>query len=127
MAQSIGGKIEVIPENGQAMLPLGNYSVDYWEYERTDAQGTIWKIQGYPALPIQFEISNQPTSLEINPEPITAALTVGGKSAYSFSQALEGPNRERIYLYHDNERIPPKVEITNQAKNFSVTLAGTYG
>lgn len=32
-----------------------------------------------------------------------------------------------VFLYRDKERIPPKVEITNQANSFSCTLTGTYG
>ncbi|MFC1763820.1 hypothetical protein ACFL6U_17315 [Planctomycetota bacterium] len=127
VAQPNGIKIGVIPENEQAVLPPGNYKVHYWEYKKIDAEGVMWKIHGYPTSPIQFEISDQPTALQINPEPIMATLTVGGQESYSFSQTLQGPAGETLYLYRDNVRIPPKVEITNQDKSFNATLSGTYG
>jgi hypothetical protein len=122
-----GGEFSVVPENGQATMPLGDYIVRHWVFEKTDTEGKVWKIQAYPPSSIRFKITDLPASLQIIPEPINTTLTVGGSSVYSFSQTLKGPAGETLYLYCDSERIPPKVEITNQAKNFSVTVTGTYG
>jgi len=122
-----GDRFSIVLENGQATMPLGDYIVRHWVFEKRDTEGKVWKIQAYPASSIRFKITDLPASLQINPEPINTTLTVGGSSDYSFSQTLKGPAGETLYLYCDNKRIPPKVEITNQAKNFSVTVTGTYG
>lgn len=122
-----GNAFSVVSQNGQATLPFGEYSVRRWTFQKKDAEGKVWKIQADSASSIQFKITELAAALQIAPERIQTTLTVGGSDDYVFWPTLQGLAGETLYLYCDDERIPPKVEITNQAKNFVVTLTGTYG
>lgn len=122
-----GDSFWVEPDNGQATLPSGHYSVRNWVFEKKDGEGPVWNITGYPTSSTGFEISATSASLRIIPEPITATLTVGYQDDIVFSQALHGPAGERLYVYRGDEQVPPRLEITNEARNFNITLTGTYG
>lgn len=121
-------KKSVRPENGKALLPYGEYTVEYWIYQKKDADGTPWKIKAYPAETMAFEIGAQPASLTITPEPVAAALTVRCRGDYQFSLDLKGPAGEKCYLSRRDVRVsPPTLEITNRDKSFNITLPSEYG
>ncbi len=43
-----GGEFSVVPENGQATMPLGDYIVRHWVFEKTDTEGKVIDVSfGY--------------------------------------------------------------------------------
>ncbi len=122
-----GDDLQVEPGSGEVALPRGHYSIRSWVFAKKDGEGRVWRITGYPASATGFEISDKPASLKIMPEPITATLTVEYQDETVFSQALHGPAGERLYVHRGDEQVPPRLEITNEARDFSITLTGTYG
>ncbi len=123
-----GVKRSVKPKDGRATLPQGKYKVRYWVFQKKDAEGKTWKLNGYGGSFKSFEITKDFLNLEIKPEPIQSSLEVRCRKDYIFSQSLKGPGGERLYLYCDGKRAdPPPVIITNQDKSFSVSMTGKYG
>lgn len=116
------------PEKGRAALPVGSYKLLYWNYQKQDAQGNLWRLQGYGGPIKEFQIGTEPVDLDIKPEPVEVELDVRCRGDYQFTLSLKGPAGERLYLYGgENPSDPPPIVITNQDKTFSVTLTGKYG
>jgi len=113
--------------DGRAILPIDTYRVKSWIYQKTDADGKLWKLEGYVG-PIQsFTIGSEPTRLDIKPEPLKASLSVRARGDYVFYISLKGPAGETIYINGPQQSRPPSLEITNQDKSYAVTIAGKYG
>lgn len=123
-----GTKMSIDPKNGSAILPVGKYKLKCWIYQKKDAEGISWKLHGHPGPIKEFEISKEPITLDINPEPINASLDVKCRGDYIFSQSLRSNAGEKLYIYRNGKRTdPPLLIITNQDKTFSVFMIGKYG
>lgn len=118
----------VEPENATAALPVGTYKLNYWTYQKHDAQGDRWELRGYGGPIKEFQIGPEPVVLDIKPEPVDVSIDVRSGDGYLLILALKGPAGERLYLSGgQNPNVPPPIIITNQDKTFSVTLTGKYG
>lgn len=123
-----GTKTTIEPTDGRAILPVGKYIIRDWIYQKTDAEGNLWKLQCYAGPIRNFEIGDQPVTLAIKPEPVNVSLKVTCAGDYVFTLSLTGPAGERLYLHGGKTPDqPPPIVITNQDKSFSVTLTGKYG
>lgn len=123
-----GTKTSIEPTGGRAILPVGKYIIRDWIYQKTDAEGNLWKLQCYAGPIRNFEIGAEPVSLAIKPEPIDVSLNVRCQDEYIFTLSLTGPAGERLYLHGGKTPDqPPPIVITNQDKSFSVILTGKYG
>lgn len=121
-------KTSIEPSDGRALLPFGKYIIRDWIYQKTDAEGSLWKLKCYGGSVRDFEIGDEPVTLAIKPEPIDVILNVSCADDYIFTLSLKGPAGERLYLYGGKTPDqPPPIVITNQDKSFSVTLTGKYG
>lgn len=123
-----GQKISVEPQAGQASLPYGDYRVQCWIFEKTDAEGEKWQLRGYPEKHPSFTIGKTPVSFQFTPEPVAATAAVVSGEDDSFSLKLTAPGGERVFVYCDGKQAPaPAMNITNADKSFNVTLSGKYG
>ena len=124
-----GVKKLIDPNDGRALLPVGAYQMHYWVCRKKDNNGRIWRLNGYGSPIKNFKIGEEPTHLDIKPEPVNVSLSIRARDGYVFIMSLNGPAGERLYLYEENNKSPqpPPIVITNQDKSFSVTLTGKYG
>jgi hypothetical protein len=101
----------ILPEQGTLMfsgitgpvqLPQDDYRLESWTLEKKDESGHSWKLSGDVNTARMIEIGSEPTTLEIQTEPIVCDLQIyPGPQAMNFTLGLKGPTGERLRVSGD--------------------------
>ena len=110
---------------GPVQLPQGDYRLESWTLEKKDESGHSWKLSGDVNTARMIEIGPEPTTLEIQTEPIICDLQIyPGPQAMNFTLGLKGPTGERLRVSGDapgvkRDQLPqPTFVLYNADKSF---------
>ncbi len=116
--------------NGEpAVLPPGGYTLRHWSIRRTDERNTVWTCEGdVPSDKSLLQvIPGQETELPVG-EPLVSTLTATRRGAeVTFSHALQGRLGEMVEIAKGEERVPPRLRITNADGSYDRTLTFAFG
>jgi hypothetical protein len=111
-------------------LPVGRYCINNWTLERTDKNGTLWKLTSKDiAHKKAFDVAKGTETKLPMGEPIISNLIVWKEnSEFYFRHYLKGQLGEEIKLTKSRSRAdPPKLLIRNENSSYQELLTFKYG
>ena len=128
-AGGVNGLFTRKPDKGIVKLPVGDYRVEHWTIAKIDDKGAKWELQAGTGGSGSFTVvPDQEKEIPIGEPIYSLAEYRQSGSFYTFSQRLEGRQRERITLMRNGvQPPPPKLRIRSRDGAYDRGMSFEYG